>query len=473
MSISRRGRGADVRAELLAAAEALLNEPASVRGPSRIVRIERAVPAVDLITRLAAQSADTKWYWAARDNAWAVAGAGIAWRCVANGAGAMDTLTLGVVALLSESSARVRVYGGLRFDADRAVGAAWQPFAAAQFFVPRLELRREGERFTLSCQLLLPDDAANRDRADELRALMTADDEPDADAAFDAAILARADTPNRVTWNENVAACLGAFERGEAEKIVLARQSDFHADEIVRPFALLRAIGLGTPNSFHYCFQPADGLAFVGASPERLYRRIDERVETEALAGTRPRGATPEDDARLGAELLASDKEQREHAHVSRSIGGVLRELCTNIEQGAPALLRLGHYQHLLTPLHAELRAGVDDGALLSGLHPTPAVGGVPRATAIARIRELEGFDRGWYTGPIGWIGRDGAEFAVAIRSALVHGPTISVYTGAGIVPGSDPDAEWRELENKLADFRTVLDGATADTPANAGTLRR
>jgi menaquinone-specific isochorismate synthase len=90
----------------------------------------------------------------------------------------------------------------------------------------------------------------------------------------------------------------------------------------------------------------------------------------------------------------------------------------------------------------------------------------VPRETAIAHIRELEGFDRGWYTGPIGWIGRDGAEFAVAIRSALVHGATISVYTGAGIVPGSNADAEWRELENKLADFRSVLEGAPADSGA-------
>jgi menaquinone-specific isochorismate synthase len=296
---------------------------------------------------------------------------------------------------------------------------------------------------------------------------MTASPENDNQAPFDVSIVTRADIPNRTAWNANVEACLRAFADGEAEKVVLARQSDFVAEDPVRPLSLLKAISLGTPNSYHYCFQPEDRVAFVGASPERLYRRTAERIESEALAGTRPRGASPEEDARLGEELLANDKEQREHALVSSSIRGVLQRLCDDLHEATPQLLRLGHYQHLLTPLHARLR-GAGDWALLRELHPTPAVGGVPREAAIARIRELEGFDRGWYTGPIGWLGRDGAEFAVAIRSALVHGATVSVYTGAGVVPGSNPDAEWRELENKLADFRSVLEGA----PEGAGALR-
>jgi menaquinone-specific isochorismate synthase len=473
MRNANRGRAAVVRAELLRDAEALLREPVSAEGIQRIVRIERAVPAVDLVGRLAAQPGEAKWYWAARDNAWAIAGAGVAWKRVASGKGALDDVLCGARGLLAASGERVRVYGGLRFDADRTESEPWTPFGAALFFVPRLELRREGERFTLSCQLLLPEDALEPARTDDLRMLLTANEEPDAAAPFEAATIAREDNPGRSRWNEHVMACLDAFRSGDLAKVVLARQSDFHVEDAVRPLALLQAMSLGTPNSYHYCFQPEEGLAFVGASPERLYWREAGRIETEALAGTRPRGATPEEDAQLGSELLASDKEQREHAHVSRSIGEVLRELCTNIEEGAPTLSRLGHYQHLLTPLHAKLRSGVDDQALLRGLHPTPAVGGVPREAAIARIRELEGFDRGWYSGPIGWIGRDGAEFAVAIRSALVHGATISVYTGAGIVPGSNPDAEWRELENKLADFRSVLEGVSADAAANAGALRR
>lgn len=454
---------AAIRAELLRLAEAAVTEPAAETGPERIVRIERAVPATDLLERLAAQPADTKWYWASRDNAWAAAGAGVAWRSAANGAGALDAVAASVQPLIAASGDRIRVYGGMRFDSDRAPAAAWRGFEGAQFFVPRLELRREGERFMLACHVLLPNDAARASGMDDLRALLTADEEADALAPLEAALVTRVDHPPRGAWGANVNACLEAFARGEAEKIVLARQSDFLLDEPVRPLALLRAISLGTPNSYHYCFQTADGTAFVGAPPERLYRRTGDRIETEALAGTRPRGATPEADARLGEELLASDKEQREHAHVSRSIDTVLRGLCIDINAGTPHLLRLGHCQHLLTPLHATLRPGADDWALLRGLHPTPAVGGVPRGEAIARIRRLEPFDRGWYTGPIGWIARDGAEFAVAIRSALVHGACVSVYTGGGIVPGSDPDDEWRELESKLVDFTSVLEGASTE----------
>jgi menaquinone-specific isochorismate synthase len=458
----------DIRAELLRDAEAVLREPAAAGGPRRIVRIERAVPAADLVTRLERQSAESKWYWAARDNAWAVAAAGTAWSIRGRGRGALDSVGEPIRALLAESADRVRVYGGARFDPDRRESDEWRLFGGALFFVPRLELRREGERFTLSCQLLLPDDATEAKRADSLRALMTAEDQPDAAGALDAAIITRHDTPHRAAWNGNVVTCLETFKRGDAEKVVLARQSDYLLDDSVRPLSLLRAIGLGTPNSYHYCFQPMEGVAFVGASPERLYRRDGTRIETEALAGTRPRGATPEEDARLGEELLASDKEQREHAHVSRAIARVLSDRCTRIEEGTPHLLRLGHYQHLLTPVLAELRGAIDDWTLLRDLHPTPAVGGVPRAAAVDQIRTLEDFDRGWYTGPIGWIDRDGAEFAVAIRSALVKGRSVSVYTGAGIVPGSDPDDEWRELENKLADFRAVLEEA----PADAGALR-
>ncbi len=454
---------AAIRAELLRLAEEAIAQPGADVGPQRVLRLERAVPPTDLLARIAAQPADAKWYWAARDNAWAAAGAGVAWRTIAHGPAALDIVSASVQALINDSGDRVRVYGGLRFDDSRTPAPAWREFGSAQFFVPRLELRREGERFMLAAHVLLPSDAVDGHSMDDLRALLNADEEADA-LVLDAALVTRVDHPARGGWGANVNTCLEAFARGEAEKIVLARQTDFLLDEAVRPFALLRAIGLGTPNSYHYCFQPADGTAFVGAPPERLYRRMGTAIETEALAGTRPRGATPEADARLGEELLASDKEQREHAHVSRSIGEVLREFCTDIQAGTPHLHRLGHCQHLLTPLHGTLRDGVDDWALLRRLHPTPAVGGVPRAEAITRIRALEPFDRGWYTGPIGWIGRDGAEFAVAIRSALVHGACVSVYTGGGIVPGSDPDDEWRELESKLVDFGSVLDSASNST---------
>jgi menaquinone-specific isochorismate synthase len=94
---------------------------------------------------------------------------------------------------------------------------------------------------------------------------------------------------------------------------------------------------------------------------------------------------------------------------------------------------------------------------VLGALHPTPAVGGYPRAGALGDIRALEPFDRGWWAGPVGWIGADGAEFAVGIRSGLVRGERLALFSGAGIVSGSVPEGEWAEIEQKIGDFTRMF----------------
>jgi menaquinone-specific isochorismate synthase len=94
---------------------------------------------------------------------------------------------------------------------------------------------------------------------------------------------------------------------------------------------------------------------------------------------------------------------------------------------------------------------------VLRALHPTPAVGGYPRGEALEEIQALEPFDRGWYAGPVGWIGAGGAEFAVGIRSGLVRGNRLTLFSGAGIVAGSVPESEWAEIEQKIGDFTRMF----------------
>jgi menaquinone-specific isochorismate synthase len=120
-------------------------------------------------------------------------------------------------------------------------------------------------------------------------------------------------------------------------------------------------------------------------------------------------------------------------------------------------LVKLPHIQHILRTIEGDLGGGESDLEILRALHPTPAVGGYPADLALNAIKELEPFERGWYAGPVGWVGPDAAEFAVAIRSGLVSGNTLSLYSGAGIVPGSRPEAEWDEIENKTRTFLGVL----------------
>jgi menaquinone-specific isochorismate synthase len=171
-----------------------------------------------------------------------------------------------------------------------------------------------------------------------------------------------------------------------------------------------------------------------------------------ALAGSAPRGVTDEEDQRFGAELLHSAKNQGEHQFVVTTIRDALSSLCSRVWVAhAPRLLKLKNIQHLETPIMGNLLPGHSILETIENLHPTPAVGGYPRTPALAALREDEQLDRGWYAGPIGWIGTGGnGEFAVALRSGLVEGNQATLFAGCGIVADSDPESEYQESCLKL-----------------------
>ena len=166
-----------------------------------------------------------------------------------------------------------------------------------------------------------------------------------------------------------------------------------------------------THDCYLYCFQPRAGAAFLGASPERLFKRRGRHIETEALAGTRARGTSPEEDARLSNALLASNKDRREHGIVLDTVKALLEERCHAVHvDGETSLLKLARSQHLYARLEGLLAEDESNATLLRALHPTPAVGGQPRDTAVDWLDGQEPFDRGWYAGPVGWVsaGRGG-----------------------------------------------------------------
>ena len=146
-----------------------------------------------------------------------------------------------------------------------------------------------------------------------------------------------------------------------------------------------------------------------------------------------------------------------------RAIEAALAPLAESVAvDDAASAMTLARGRHLRTGIEATLRSDVGVLDVLRALHPTPAVGGTPTPGALDAIDRLEPFDRGLYAGPVGWIGRDesgreAADLAVGIRSGLVDGRSLSLYSGAGIVDGSDADAEWAEIEHKIGDFARVL----------------
>lgn len=254
-----------------------------------------------------------------------------------------------------------------------------------------------------------------------------------------------------------VAGALDRIEAGEFEKIVLARAVELRAATLFHPLTVLNGLRQRFPDCFAFSVANGAGDSFIGASPERLLRVSRGVLETEALAGTARRGQSAAEDAAAGAALLASEKDRREQGVVLESIKRRLAPLGLVAEHPAePTLLRLANVQHLYTPVRAVLPEGRRLLEVLRVLFPTPAVGGSPRAAAMGRIRELEGFPRGLYGGTVGWLNaRGGGEFLVGIRSGLVRGERAVVYAGAGIVAGSTPEREFAETELK---FRALRD---------------
>jgi isochorismate synthase len=229
------------------------------------------------------------------------------------------------------------------------------------------------------------------------------------------------------------------------------------------PAAVLRALGTRYNDCYLFAIDRG-GRCFLGATPERLVRKSGALVKTTCLAGTTRRGGTPDEDEILGADLLASGKNRAEHAVVVHMIAGAMQAVCTDLQRpNTPTLLRLANVQHLYTPIVGRLRDGVSLLDLVARLHPTPAVGGFPRAAALAHIRAVEGMDRGWYAAPVGWLdARGDGEFAVALRSALLHGDTARLFAGCGIMADSEPDAEYAETLVKLRAMLSALEAAQA-----------
>lgn len=433
--------------------------------PGALIRVEVPVNACPPLEWLAAQRGETQYYWRERDGGFIMAGTGEADVLMPNGADApAKDLFRRMRARLSPAHPALRYYGGFRFQAapPEARGARWRDFSDYRFVVPRFELlqRRKGSVLACNARCGTPDENARTldtvlEGITRLRFPKPGPPVP----VRTPRITGREDLPGEAAWNAAVGAALEAFRADKLNKVVLARETCFTAEDQLDAVALLARLAAASPNSYEFCFHPTRDRAFIGASPECLFARNNVLVESEALAGTRRRGHSDEEDIELGDELLQSDKERREHAIVVRMLQENLGQVCVEVQApDGPRLKRFRHVQHLFTPIQGILRDTLDaDAGLLAALHPTPAVGGDPRAAALAFLAEHEPFDRGIYAAPVGWVGFDGAAFCVAIRSGLVRGNTLAVYTGAGIVPGSDPAEEWAELEAKMANFIDAL----------------
>ncbi len=259
-------------------------------------------------------------------------------------------------------------------------------------------------------------------------------------------------------WQEIVDKALAMIDRGHLQKVVLARKTCLRFSSIIDPWSVfLRLRQNAAPSTTRFCLQYAKNKAFLGATPEKLFEREGLRLSTMALAGTAKCPPDSIQSAQLASALLASKKHRREVDLVVDFMANALSSFSQTLEIGPLEILKSTHVQHLHYSIKALLKEKITDEELIKALHPTPALGGLPREEALSFIEKNEPFSRGPYGAPIGFISQNKTDLAIAIRSAYVENAELHLFAGLGIVPGSNAREEWQELEDKLSPFMSFL----------------
>jgi isochorismate synthase len=350
--------------------------------------------------------------------------------------------------------------GGFAFADDGGASPEWSPLAPASLLLPEVSLARHRGEARMTVSVVVDGDEAPEallerltKRVEELAPATMPLVDPD---PVERARVVSAAPPSH--YEQAVERAVERIRAGELEKVVLAREVRVHAARDHDAGAVLGALREVFPACFCWCVGTPQS-AFVGASPELLVRRDGARAQSVALAGTTRRSADPAVDDHLGEQLARNPKEREEQAIVARRIERTLEPVSVWVTVAdQPVLVKVHNVQHLATPIRAQLADPVPAVELAGLLMPTPAVGGEPRSAALPLIPALEGLDRGWYAGAVGWtdLAEDG-EFCVALRCALLRGPLAHLYAGCGIVRDSVPAEELAESEVKLQALLPLL----------------
>lgn len=401
------------------------------------------------------------FFWRAHSPGLTLFGLGCAWQIEASGPQRMLDVDRQWFALCADAvidgPKAPLLLGGMRFDEQRPCAPHWAAFADASFHLAHWLLSQDTDGCWLRCQQVVEPDSDPQVLARDSIAAYAQLLNPPAATASAPGVIERNALPSP-QWQGKVDIALQAISRGDLNKVVLARHIEYQLDAPLDSGAVMQRLH-ARGNASHLFALHRGEHCFMGATPERLLSCQAGRLTTHALAGSARRGITADEDHVIGERLLADPKEQHEHRLVVQTITQALDGKVSNLKAASsPHLLKLANVQHLSTPIMAQLNP---DKRLLDGihaLHPTPAVGGLPSATAMEFIRRHEGFDRGWYAAPVGWLDSQGnGDFLVALRSALMTPRHCHLFAGCGIVEGSQPAGEYEETQIKLASMEQAL----------------
>jgi menaquinone-specific isochorismate synthase len=358
-----------------------------------------------------------------------------------------------------------RLFGGFAFRDDFMPDNTWATFHPAHFVLPHYQLLAEGREAWLTINAQIP---WEEDPAEILPALREAlaekvaelQNQPSAPLHAHPAGTPHISYPmTEAEWTRLVGEATAEIGAGTFQKVVLARLVEVLLPQPVAISRVLAYLDTQYADCYRFLFEPQPHHAFYGATPELLTRVTGTAVQTMGMAGSIRRGNTPGEDNALAMALRHSEKDRHEHQLVVDSIQRRLVPLTTELEVPTrPQIYTLSNIHHLYTPIAGTLAEPCGVLPIVATLHPTPALGGTPRAAAMQFIQTAEPVSRGWYAAPVGWIDHrlDGV-FAVAIRSAVAQQNRVWAYAGAGIVAQSVPETEWQETQVKLRPMLNAL----------------
>ena len=438
----------------------------------RLVSYSAPAASLDLLDFLRQAHGQERFYWESGADDIAFAGVGIATELTAWGADRFTEIQRQATGLFDGAvvldsglpHAGPRLFGGFAFRDDFAPDNAWSIFPPANFILPHYQLVKIRDRAWLTINAQIGRDEDPDTIIPQLRQALMARNDALANSnkknPIENAPPTGVDYPlSYDAWRHMIETTTHRIKRGDLQKAVLSRISELRFAERVDVDSALAYLDQTYANSYRFLYEPRPFHAFFGATPELLGKVEGASFETMALAGSMRRGATKKEDDVLGGQLLNDPKERHEHDLVVQTIRERLQPVASQMTIPDHAgLYKLQNIQHIYTPITGVLSEPSGVLPIIERLHPTPALGGKPRETAMQLIGELETAPRGWYAGPIGWVDHklDGM-FSVAIRSAVSQDKRVWLYAGAGIVEQSIPEREWRETSLKFQPLLNAL----------------
>ncbi len=347
------------------------------------------------------------------------------------------------------------MFGGFSFDPYKEKTELWSKYADSLFHLPKYLLSIiQGQAYLTTNIVCTPNDDVSlfNKVVEERNHLLNSLGQRHRTKTT---ILLETEEISPDQWKKTVDKIVKEVSAGPLKKVVLARELRLAFNHEIEAEKVLNNLNDQQHESFIFAFE-SNGDCFIGASPERLVKKQGNEIFSTCLAGSISRGETNEEDRQLGEELLKDQKNLIEHRYVVEMIKEALEESCEKvILPEKPQIMKIRDIQHLYTPVIGKCHQDTSLLLLVERLHPTPALGGLPKSEAVEKIRQVEELDRGFYAAPLGWVDyRKNGEFAVSIRSGLIQGNEASLFAGCGVVADSDSESEYMETSLK---FRPML----------------